>query len=147
MASTKLGRWCGARRQGGKLGPFVNLAVGAVAGVINVMMTTPLWGVMTVLTTQRTRGIKDGQTPYKGMLDGLIRCGKEEGVSGLWKGVTTNLILVSNPTVHYFICEHLSSAVSISVSVSASASVSVLHLRSFADRSILRHPDDFQTTA
>jgi hypothetical protein len=39
----------------------VNLAVGAIAGVINVMMTTPLWGVMTVLTTQRTRGIKDGQ--------------------------------------------------------------------------------------
>lgn len=39
------------------------------------------------------------------MLDGLIRCGKEEGISGLWKGVTTNLILVSNPTVHYFICK------------------------------------------
>ena len=41
------------------------------------------------------------------MLDGLIRCGKEEGISGLWKGVTTNLILVSNPTVHYFICKQL----------------------------------------
>ena len=41
------------------------------------------------------------------MLDGLYRCGKEEGVSGLWKGVTTNLILVSNPTVHYFIYDRL----------------------------------------
>jgi hypothetical protein len=47
------------------------------------------------------------QTPYNGMLDGLYRCGKEEGVSGLWKGVTTNLILVSNPTVHYFIYDRL----------------------------------------
>jgi adenine nucleotide transporter 17 len=47
------------------------------------------------------------QTPYKGMLDGLYRCGKEEGISGLWKGVTTNLILVSNPTVHYFIYDRL----------------------------------------
>ena len=47
------------------------------------------------------------QTPYKGMLDGLCRCGKEEGISGLWKGVTTNLILVSNPTVHYFIYDRL----------------------------------------
>ena len=43
------------------MGPVVNLVVGAVAGVINVLLTTPLWGVMTVLTTQRTRGIKDGQ--------------------------------------------------------------------------------------
>lgn len=47
------------------------------------------------------------QTPYKGMLDGLCRCAKEEGISGLWKGVTTNLILVSNPTVHYFIYDRL----------------------------------------
>lgn len=39
----------------------MNLAAGAVAGVFNVLLTTPLWGVMTVLTTQRTRGIKDGQ--------------------------------------------------------------------------------------
>ena len=65
---------------------MMNLAVGAVAGVINVLMTTPLWGVMTVLTTQRTRGVKGGVVPYRGMLDGLIRLGKEEGVSGLWKG-------------------------------------------------------------
>ena len=43
------------------MGPVTNLAVGAAAGVINVMLTTPLWGVMTVLTTQRTRGLKDGQ--------------------------------------------------------------------------------------
>ena len=86
---------------------MMNLGVGAVAGVINVVMTTPLWGVMTVLTTQRTRGVKGGVVPYRGMLDGLIRLGKEEGVSGLWKGLTTNLILVSNPTVHYFIYDRL----------------------------------------
>lgn len=29
------------------------------------------------------------------------------GVSGLWKGISTNLILVSNPTVHYFIYDRL----------------------------------------
>ena len=43
----------------------MNLAAGAVAGVINVLLTTPLWGVMTVLTTQRTRGIKDGQVSVR----------------------------------------------------------------------------------
>lgn len=96
-----------ARQASARLSPLTNLAVGAVAGVINVILTTPLWGVMTVLTTQRRRGIKQGVVPYKGMLDGLVRCGQEEGISGLWKGVTTNLILVSNPTVHYFVYDRL----------------------------------------
>ena len=50
------------------MGPMTNLAVGAVAGVINVLVTTPLWGVMTVLTTQRTRGIKDGQVRIEFLL-------------------------------------------------------------------------------
>jgi hypothetical protein len=71
-----------SRRGVARLDPITNLMVGAVAGVINVMMTTPLWGVMTVLTVQRKRGTKDGVEPYKGMLDGLVRCGREEGVAG-----------------------------------------------------------------
>jgi hypothetical protein len=96
-----------SRRGVARLDPITNLMVGAVAGVINVMMTTPLWGVMTVLTVQRKRGTKDGVEPYKGMLDGLVRCGREEGVAGLWRGVNTNLILVSNPTIHYFIYDRL----------------------------------------
>eukprot|EP01048_Picozoa_sp_COSAG05_P024265 COSAG05_NODE_5627_length_1126_cov_2.742041_1_plen_147_part_10 len=47
-----------ARQASSRLDPVTNLAVGAVAGVINVLLTTPLWGVMTVLTTQRARGVK-----------------------------------------------------------------------------------------
>ena len=33
---------------------------GAIAGVINILLTTPLWGVKQC-SPQRTRGIKDGQ--------------------------------------------------------------------------------------
>lgn len=84
--------------------PAMNLAVGAAAGVINVLLTTPLWMVCTQLAIQRKR---PGTKPYKGMLDGLIRCYKEEGIAGLWKGLIPNLTLVSNPTIHFFVYERL----------------------------------------
>jgi adenine nucleotide transporter 17 len=88
------------------IGPFMNLAVGAIAGVVNVLTTTPLWMVSTQLAVQ-SRGVKAGVVPYKGMIDGLTRCYNEEGLSGLWKGVGPNLMLVSNPTIHFFVYDRV----------------------------------------
>jgi len=87
--------------------PFTNLAVGAVAGVVNVLMTTPLWMVSTQLQVQARKGTKAGMEPYKGMWDGLVRCYNAEGIEGLWKGLVPNLALVSNPTIHFFVYERL----------------------------------------
>lgn len=94
-------------RTGATIGPVTNLAVGAIAGVINVLTTTPLWMVSTQLAVQAKRGTKAGVEPYKGMLDGLTRCYQEEGLTGLWKGVGPNLMLVSNPTIHFFVYERV----------------------------------------
>ena len=108
------------RRTGHKIGPVVNLAVGVVAGVVNVLVTSPLWCICTRLAVQA----KQNQTrvavvdrsgtpttrntaPYKGMVDGLIRCYQSEGIPGLWSGVGTNLILVCNPTLHFFVYERV----------------------------------------
>jgi hypothetical protein len=49
----------------------MNLGVGAIAGVINVLMTTPLWMVSTQLAVQAKKQ-KKGVEPYKGMTDGLV---------------------------------------------------------------------------
>jgi adenine nucleotide transporter 17 len=112
--------------------PTMNLAVGAVAGVVNVLMTTPLWMMCTQLAVQRKKkkkaelkaaeGTKTAtggtdekavvpekktREPYKGMWDGLTRCYKDEGIGGLWKGLGPNLMLVSNPTIHFFVYERL----------------------------------------
>jgi adenine nucleotide transporter 17 len=87
--------------------PVINLAVGAVAGVVNVLCTTPLWMVSTQLAVQKKKGCKKGEEPYKGMWDGLSRCYQEEGLEGLWKGVIPNLALVSNPTIHFFVYERV----------------------------------------
>ena len=89
------------------MGPALNLSIGAVAGTINVLMTTPLWMMSTQLAVQRSRGTKDGVKPYAGMWEGLTRCYAEEGVEGLWKGVGPNLMLVSNPTIHFFVYERV----------------------------------------
>lgn len=88
--------------------PAVNLAVGAVAGVVNVLATTPLWMVCTQLAVQAKQGSKEGGAePYAGMWDGLTRCYKAEGIDGLWKGLGPNLALVSNPTIHFFVYERV----------------------------------------
>lgn len=87
--------------------PASNLAVGAVAGVINVMLTTPLWAVSTRLAVQAKRGTKQGSKAYQGMFDGLARMYQREGLLGMWKSVVPNLILVSNPTIHFFVYERV----------------------------------------
>lgn len=86
--------------------PVFNLGVGALAGVINVMMTTPLWMVSTKLATQKAEASGD-YVPLKGMWDGLIRSYHEMGIRGMWKSVGPNLILVSNPTIHFFTYERV----------------------------------------
>jgi len=88
--------------------PFTNLAVGAVAGVINVFLTTPLWMVSTQLAVQaKNEKTSSGVRPYAGMWDGLVQCFKAEGIEGLWKGLGPNLALVSNPTIHFFTYERI----------------------------------------
>jgi len=93
------------KRNKATIGPIENLAVGAVAGVINVLLTTPLWAVSTRLAVQAKRGVKSGTVPYKGMIDGLMKMHEREGLIGMWKSVVPNLILVSNPTIHFFTYE------------------------------------------
>jgi adenine nucleotide transporter 17 len=88
--------------------PLTNLAVGAVAGVINVLLTTPLWMVSTQLALQaKNDKAMDGEKPYAGIWDGLVQCFKAEGIEGLWKGFGPNLVLVSNPTIHFFTYERI----------------------------------------
>lgn len=94
------------QRQGlkGVLGPGTNLAIASIAGVINVLSTTPLWVVGTRLTVQQKKEASSAGSvakPYKGIWDCLTRIYKEEGVAALWNGVGPSLVLVSNPTIQF----------------------------------------------
>jgi len=74
------------------------------AGVINVLLTNPLWVVNTRL---KMVGTKDGEEKLKGTLDGLIKIAINEGVGSLWNGTKASLILVSNPVIKFTVYEVL----------------------------------------
>ena len=70
------------------LRPIPNLVVASTAGIINVLMTTPMWVVCTRLALQRRgkRRTAGSPEPYTGVYDCLSRIVNEEGVAALWKG-------------------------------------------------------------
>lgn len=83
--------------------PTLNLAIATLAGVINVLVTAPLWTVSTRLATRR---MKDGVKPesFTGCLANIAR---EEGTKALWKDLAPSLLLVSNPAIQFVTYERL----------------------------------------
>jgi adenine nucleotide transporter 17 len=88
-----------------------NLFIASLAGVVNVLLTCPLWVANTRLRLQSGKGHGHGAPakeekeakPYKGIVDAVTRIAKEEGVLSLWNGAQASLVLVSNPTIHFVV--------------------------------------------
>lgn len=80
-----------------------DLLLASIAGIVNVFTTTPLWVVNTRL---KMAGLRNhDKVNYKGLIDGLIKIKKEEGLPALWSGTLASLILVSNPAIQFMIYE------------------------------------------
>jgi len=79
-----------------------NLIIASLAGVVNVLVTCPLWVANTRLKIQSKKSGKDVKQ-YDGMIDCLQKIGKEEGIVTLWSGVWASLMLVSNPTINHVV--------------------------------------------
>ncbi|XP_066921973.1 peroxisomal membrane protein PMP34-like [Clytia hemisphaerica] len=87
-----------------------DLVLGYVAGCINAMMTTPLWVTNTRLKLQGVLKDEAGEQPEKkfnGLIDGMRKIAKEEGVHALWNGVEASFILSGNPAIHFMVYEAL----------------------------------------
>ncbi|KAK4294519.1 hypothetical protein Pmani_032861 [Petrolisthes manimaculis] len=93
-----------------------DLLLAMLAGSVNVMMTNPLWVVNTRLkmqgakvTTASTSSSSNQASPshrhYKGMLDGLLKVRREEGIAGLWSGAASSLVLTINPAIQFMVYE------------------------------------------
>lgn len=91
------------------LDPVRNLMIASFAGVINVLVTTPLWVVNTRLMTQTKAAMKgkEKESPYTGVWNCLSRIYAEEGLSTLWNSVLPSLVLVSNPSIQFVVYENL----------------------------------------
>lgn len=61
------------------------LAVAAVAGSLNVLLTNPIWVLVTRMQTAEVY--------------------KEVGIRGFWKGIVPTLIMVCNPSIQFMIYE------------------------------------------
>ncbi len=84
-----------SRSSKGALGTSAELSLGAVAGAIAQMFTIPV----AVITTRQ-------QTLPKNERRGIVDTAREivqseDGYSGLWRGLSANLVLVINPAITY----------------------------------------------
>ncbi|XP_023813479.1 peroxisomal membrane protein PMP34 [Oryzias latipes] len=86
-----------------------DLITGIAAGVVNVLVTTPLWVVNTRLKLQgsKFRNTDIRPTNYSGILDAFAQIIQEEGVGALWNGTFPSLLLVLNPAIQFMIYETL----------------------------------------
>lgn len=103
-----------------------DLCLGTVAGVINVLATTPFWVVNTRLkmrglaadaaavnkgrsgATTDSRGSSTASViEYANLVDGLAYVWRTEGAAGLWAGAMPSLMLVSNPALQFMAYEWL----------------------------------------
>jgi len=91
-----------------------NLFIASLAGVVNVLLTCPLWVANTRLRLQsgkanhghggsKVGGSDPNRRPYNGLSDAIVRIAREEGVLALWNGAQASLLLVSNPTIHFVV--------------------------------------------
>ncbi|CAF1869586.1 unnamed protein product [Brassica oleracea] len=103
----------------GTVGMFSSLLVAALAGAVNVLMTNPIWVIVTRMQTHRKMP-KDQKTvsesppseievlveprPY-GTFNTIRDVYDESGVTGFWKGVIPTLIMVSNPSMQFMLYE------------------------------------------
>lgn len=83
-----------------------DLMLGIVAGVVNVLTTTPFWVVNTRLKLKGLSGVvNESNKHYDNLVHGLFYVGRTEGMSGLWAGTIPSLLLVINPALQFMMYE------------------------------------------
>ncbi|THF98405.1 hypothetical protein TEA_025693 [Camellia sinensis var. sinensis] len=105
----------------GSVGMFSSLAVAALSGCINVLLTNPIWVIVTRMQTHTKKSqpshpqsidsdeavLAAVEPPPYGTSHAIQEVYGEAGVSGFWKGVLPTLIMVSNPSIQFMLYETL----------------------------------------
>ncbi|KAI8366925.1 mitochondrial carrier domain-containing protein [Blakeslea trispora] len=80
--------------RGGTLSTALELVLGAAAGALTTLITTP---VSVITTRQQTLPAGERQ----GVIETCQSIIKEEGIQGLWRGIQPSLLLCVNPAITY----------------------------------------------
>ncbi|CAL9769521.1 unnamed protein product [Musa acuminata subsp. burmannicoides] len=116
----------------GSVGMFQSLAVAALAGCVNVLLTNPIWVVVTRMQVLISDILQTHKKTSNGPPIHALSCLREEAVNlavvehqpcrtshvvqelyneaglwGFWKGVVPTLIMVSNPSIQFMLYETL----------------------------------------
>mmetsp|Transcript_15862 Transcript_15862/g.22687 ORF Transcript_15862/g.22687 Transcript_15862/m.22687 type:complete len:516 (+) Transcript_15862:81-1628(+) len=103
----------------------------AFAGVINVLITNPVW-VASMRIMQRRRDDEDEDAPQRSLPREIHYIWKQEGIAKLWGGTCTSLLLVLNPALNHFLYERIRSYRKNSRSLSLSPPAEVFVTGAFA---------------
>ncbi|XP_030646202.1 peroxisomal membrane protein PMP34 isoform X1 [Chanos chanos] len=93
--------------ENGQSRPSKDLLMGFISGVVNVLLTTPMWVVNTRLKLQGAKFRNEDlqQTHYRGIFDAFSQIIANEGVGTLWNGTLPSLVLVFNPAIQFMFYE------------------------------------------
>lgn len=108
----------------GSVGMLSSLVVAALSGCVNVLLTNPIWVIVTRMQTHSKISKKPQPTltlsiapdeailaaiepPPFGTVNAIQEVYGEAGAWGFWRGVFPTLIMVSNPSIQFMIYETL----------------------------------------
>ncbi|KAL5217784.1 hypothetical protein ABZP36_018468 [Zizania latifolia] len=108
----------------GSVGMLQSLTVAALSGCVNVLLTNPIWVVVTRMQTHRKANKQQSRQDLTIALEKTLQSPtveniphktihviqdlyKEAGLLGFWKGVIPTLIMVSNPAIQFMLYETL----------------------------------------
>uniref|UniRef100_A0A7N0T6D9 Peroxisomal nicotinamide adenine dinucleotide carrier n=1 Tax=Kalanchoe fedtschenkoi TaxID=63787 RepID=A0A7N0T6D9_KALFE len=106
----------------GSVGMLSSLVVAALSGCVNVLLTNPIWVVVTRMQTHGKfpKGSQPTDSSMRaeneaflatmeplpfGTHDAIQEVYDEAGILGFWRGVIPTLIMVSNPSIQFMLYE------------------------------------------
>ncbi|KAK4153720.1 mitochondrial carrier protein RIM2 [Chaetomidium leptoderma] len=101
-------RLIGEYLNNGKDSPWVHLSAAAMAGVVTSTATNPIWMVKTRLQLDKNTAIESGgaaKRKYKNSLDCIRQVLRNEGIRGLYKGMSASYLGVAESTMHWMLYE------------------------------------------
>ncbi|CAG9983418.1 unnamed protein product [Clonostachys byssicola] len=94
----------------GQEGAWCHLLAGGAAGVVTSTVTNPIWMVKTRLQLDKNVAARSGgatQRRYRNSADCVRQIVREEGVRGLYKGMSASYLGVVESTLHWMLYEQM----------------------------------------
>jgi solute carrier family 25 protein 33/36 len=93
---------------GGQESAWVHLSAGVVAGITTSTATNPIWMIKTRLQLDKTEaGTAGAQRQYKNSWDCIKQILRNEGITGLYKGMSASYLGVAESTLQWVLYEKM----------------------------------------